>query len=168
MNREFKDFQVPECKKILSSIIKNHENKKKTMVFLENLRKVEEDEIQEVLSKAESYYFYIKQYFTYSDEEKLKYAALKIKEFKKLSKTLPCCNQVFDSDNVGNILRHTLSLEHLMAKDQVPIKLQKDIELIFDYFRATKNINIEELSLLHKLLNENKEFFKLVTKEKTK
>ena len=33
MNREFKDFQVTECKKILSNIIKTHKNKKKTMVF---------------------------------------------------------------------------------------------------------------------------------------
>lgn len=170
MIREFKDFEREECKKILSSIIKNkhHIDKKKTMIFLENLRKIEILEFEEILSLSESYYCYVKQYFLLNKEEKTIFAAAKIKEYRHLVNDLSCCIQVFESDNVLNILKHTLSLEHFLVKDSIPIKLHKDVELLVDYFKVTKNVNAEELRILHKLLLENKEFYRLVVKEKTR
>ncbi len=170
MNRDFKEFDRTECKKILNSVIKNkhHSDKKKTMTFLEKLRKVEITEFEEVLSLAESYYYYIRQYFALSEEDKLIFVAAKIKEYRHHSKDLECCIQLFESDNVANVLKHTLSLEHFLLKDGVPVKIHKDVDLIFNYFKVTKNLNTPELRLLHRLMLENKEFYSLVVKEKTK
>lgn len=170
MNRDFKDFDRMECKKILNSVIKNkhHSDKKKTMTFLEKLRKIEITEFEEVLSLAESYYYYIRQYFSLSEEDKLIFVAAKIKEYRQHSKDLECCIQLFESDNVANVLKHTLSLEHFLLKDGVSVKIHKDVDLIFNYFKVTKNLNTPELRLLHRLMLENKEFYSLVVKEKTK
>lgn len=166
-HKNFEEFDKIECQKILDVVLKNkkHSDKVKTLSFLSSvLKKIPQSEIHEILGIAEEYYYYIAHFFSLSKDEKLLFVASKIKEFK--DSDLECCHTLFEPDSFDAILSHTLSLDHFLNKNNVNMKFHRDVEKIVDYFKATKNLNKNELILLNKLIQENKQFNRLVLKNK--
>lgn len=168
MSRNFAEFDKKECKKILSTFLKDtcHTHKKKTILFLIELRKISKEDIDSVLILSEKYYFYLREYFTLDEEGKLFFAAKKIKEYE--ASDLNCCLELLEQDSIGKKLMHMLSVEHFLYKENVALSLHKDIEFIIEYFKKTGNANKNEIGALHRLLQENKDFLALVIQEKNK
>lgn len=168
MSRDFDSFDKKECQKILLTFLKDerHIHKKKTIMFLLELRKISENNIAEALVLSEKYYFLLIEYFSQDKDQKLMFAASKIKEFDTSNHN--CCLQFLGEDTVGSKLHHMLSIEHFLYKEDISLNLHKDVELITEYFKKTGNTNIRELKALHLLLHKNKEFYALVLQEKNK
>ncbi len=168
MSRDFATFDKRECQKILATFLKDarHVHKKKTVLFLIELRKISKSNIKEALDLSEKYYFLLREFFLLGDDEKLLFAASKTKEYD--TSDLNCCLELLGQDSIGNKLMHMLSVEHFLYKENVALNLHKDTEFVIDYFKKTGNANIKEINALHSLLQENKDFYALVVQEKNK
>lgn len=160
--RDFKDFTDKECMQIWNSVLKNnkHTDEVKTAHFISKLKNIDESEIEDIMDNAEEYFYYTSQFFKAGDEDKMLFAARIIKEIK--TSELECCLQLFNPDSVKEMLIHSLSLEHFLIKNNINLSLHKDIDYIVDYFKATKNVNKKELTLLYKLVKENTYFLKIL------
>lgn len=168
MSRDFATFDKKECQKILATFLKDgrHVHKKKTILFLIELRKISKSNIEEALFLSEKYYFLLREFFLLDEDEKLLFAASKMKEYD--TSDLSCCLEFLGQDSIASKLMHMLSIEHFLYKENIALNLHKDIEFIIDYFKKTGNSNVKEISALHSLLQENKEFYALVVQEKNK
>lgn len=163
MKKEFKDFTENECFTILNSIINNekHTDEKKTFYFLNELKKIEEKDIDYILKYSQVFYYKIKDFFNFDRDEKMFYIAKEVQEYDNSS--LTCCLQVLNYDNVLNVINHSLSLEHFFGKYNLDKAKMNHIKLISDYFFATGNLNIRELNLIFELIKKNKRFAEIVS-----
>lgn len=162
--KDFEDFTSEECSKVWESVLANkrHSNPMKTAKFILEIKNIEPENIEQVLSAAEEYFCYTSEFFRSSEECKMIFAAKKIKEIK--NSDLECCLQLYSPDSTTELITHALSLEHYLNSNNINLSLHKDIEFIVDYFKATKNVNIKELILLYQLVKRNTKFEKILRK----